>query len=298
MQIAPVLAAFMAALVSCSGDAEMEKEKLSIVVTIPPQAYFVEKIAGEKADISIILSGGKDPHFFEFSTREISQILSADIYFSIGLPQEAALVARLSASSGTLRIVDTGEDIPRRLPDAPFLANSGNSDTLPPADEENTDPHIWLSPALVKLQAQKIIDTLIVADPKNASYYISRHALFITEIDNLDREIQRQLSVVKEKTLLVYHPAFGYFADQYGFTQIPVEIEGKEPAARSLSILIETARRKRIRTLFVEPQTPQKKAQIIASSIGAEIMQIDPLARNWTETLLDFAKKIGGRKTE
>ncbi|RPJ08001.1 MAG: hypothetical protein EHM28_05475, partial [Spirochaetaceae bacterium] len=186
--------------------------------------------------------------------------------------------------------VDTSDGIKRRSLEEPVFATRG----VAGADLNNDllDTHVWLSPRLVRMQSEKIRDTLVRIDPAGKSIYEKGFAGFMAEIEELDKYIQTVLAGVKQRTILVYHPAFGYFTDEYGLTQLSVEIEGKEPSARWISRIVESAREKNIHTLFVEPQFPRREVSMLAESISAKIVEIDPLAKDWAQNLMTFAQEI------
>jgi zinc transport system substrate-binding protein len=90
----------------------------------------------------------------------------------------------------------------------------------------------------------------------------------------------------------VFHPAWGYFAHAYGLTQVPVEIEGKEPKPAQLKALIQHAREEGIKVIFVQPQFSSKSAKLVAREIGGEVAFVDPLAEDWSANLREVADKF------
>lgn len=152
------------------------------------------------------------------------------------------------------------------------------------------DPHVWLSPPLVMQQARNILDALVAADPEGRSYYATRYREFLSEIVELDLDLMEKFAAPDAKgQFMVYHPSWGYFADAYGLTQIPVELEGKEPKSGQLQGLIERAREDGVQVVFVQPQFSKRSAEIIAKAIDGEVVEVDPLAENWAENLRSVA---------
>jgi zinc transport system substrate-binding protein len=152
-------------------------------------------------------------------------------------------------------------------------------------EEENLDPHIWLSPLLAKVQAQTIYNTLVQLDAPHQSVYKTNLERFLADINTLDRDIRQSLAAVKSRKFIVFHPGWGYFARDYGLEMIPVEVGGQEPSASELANLITEAKRENIRFVFVEPQFSQQAAETIAKEIGGEVLLIDPLSPNWLDNL-------------
>jgi zinc transport system substrate-binding protein len=158
--------------------------------------------------------------------------------------------------------------------------------------EEGTDPHIWLSPRLVKIQARTITDALIEVDPTGQATYENNLAAFIQKLDVLDAHLIEALAPVKGKTLMVFHPAWGYFADAYGLEQEPIEVEGKEPSGQQLARMIELAKDEGVRIIFVQPQFSKRSAMRIAEAIGGAVVPINPLARDYLNNLERVATAV------
>ncbi len=155
------------------------------------------------------------------------------------------------------------------------------------------DPHIWLSPPLVMIQARNILAGLLSADPAHKSFYMENYKNFIKEAAGLDVEILSIFAKIKKhKKFMVYHPSWGYFAKSYGLHMIPIENQGKAPKPAMLKSLIIEAEKYNIKTLFVQPQFSRKSAQMIARAIHGKVIAIDPLSPAWASNLKDVALKI------
>ncbi len=157
---------------------------------------------------------------------------------------------------------------------------------------EGLDPHIWLSPRLVKIQAKSILSALLSADPGASDFYEKNYTQFMKEIDTLDQEIRHQMKGKEGFRFMVFHPSWGYFADEYGLEQVPIEVEGKNPKPAQLKQLIQDARKDDIRVIFVQPQFSSKSAKIVAREIRGEVVYADPMAENWMENMKHIAKKF------
>jgi zinc transport system substrate-binding protein len=152
------------------------------------------------------------------------------------------------------------------------------------------DPHIWLSPKLVKIQAKNILDGFLKIDEKHKDIYMENYKKFIKEIEDTDSKIKDTLSNLKNRKFMVFHPTWGYFADEYNLEQIPIEVEGKTPSMQTLAKLINKAKKDNIKVVFVQPQFSKKSAEIIAKQIGGKVIAVDPLAENWSENLISVSK--------
>jgi zinc transport system substrate-binding protein len=159
-------------------------------------------------------------------------------------------------------------------------------------EREGTDPHLWLSVGNAIRIAATIHAALVRLDPAGRETYDQGHAQLVEELEALDRRIADILAPVKGKPFFVFHPSFGYFADDYGLEQIAVETGGTEPSARQLARLIEQASSSDVRIIFVQPQFSQKSAETIAAEIGGAVVPIDPLAGDYIGNLERMARTI------
>ena len=161
-------------------------------------------------------------------------------------------------------------------------------------DEEHgtLDPHIWMSLANAKIMVQNICDGLVQVDPDNKTYYEGNRDSYLQELTQLDQDIGDGLSGVVNRRFMVYHPSFGYFAEEYDLTMIPVEEEGKEPTIAGIDHLIEQAKEHNIKVIFASPQFNQKYAQVIADAIGGEVISVDPLARDYITNMRSILSEL------
>ncbi|HEX2223306.1 MAG TPA: zinc ABC transporter substrate-binding protein, partial [Thermoanaerobaculia bacterium] len=158
-----------------------------------------------------------------------------------------------------------------------------------------SDPHVWVAPATVAVAAANIAEGLAAADPGRAAEYRANLRRFLNDIRDLDREIRARLgdsALGRGRAFLVYHPTWGYFADQYGLTQIAIEAEGREPSASRLIALIERARAEGVRVIFVQEGFPRKSAQVIAEAVGGRVVTADPQRYDWLDNLRDVAAEM------
>ncbi|MEA3420535.1 MAG: zinc ABC transporter substrate-binding protein [Acidobacteriota bacterium] len=254
--------------------------KIKVFVSILPQAYFVERIGGDRVDISVMVGPGSSPATYEPVPRQMVEIGNAQLFFRIGVPFENVWMDRLSKINPKMKVIDTRRGI-KLLPMKTHHHNQKSG---------VKDPHIWTSVRLVRIQAQNICNALINLDPDNRGYYQNNLTAFIDDLNNLDAEIVESLKGIRVRKFMVFHPAWGYFARDYGLDQIPIEIGGKEPGARELANLIEEAKNDGIKIIFVQKQFSEKSAEALADAIGGRIIQIDPLARDYLNNMKMIAE--------
>jgi zinc transport system substrate-binding protein len=281
---------------SCEGGrAEPTESAMLVFVSIPPQKYFVERIAGSHVRVEVLVGPGQSHHTYEATPRQIAGLHRARAYFRIGVPFEHGLVEKIGASMPHLEIIDTSRGVP--LIDMKEECDEPGETAEEHAHESGKDPHIWLDPKRVKVQARTIAAELTRLDPAHREEFARNLAEFEKDLDAADASIARKLSPVRGREFFVFHPAYGYFADAYGLKQVAVESGGKEPSLRGLTRLIRTARRDNARIIFVQPQFPVAAAQSVAQAIGGKVVPADPLSTDYLRNLENMADQILGALT-
>jgi zinc transport system substrate-binding protein len=268
---------------------EMNKEKIRVVVSIPPLAEFVEKIGGDKVSVSVMVPPGASPHTYEPSPLQLVELGEARIYVKVGTPIDFELVwlDKILSVNKDMLVVDASKGV--ELMD--MESGSGHADENAP-HSGRFDPHIWLSPRNAKIMVDNIYKGLIKTDPADEDYYSVREKAYLQELDTLDRDIGEMLSGIKNRRFMVYHPAWGYFARDYNLEEIPVEAEGKEPTARDIQHLIGQAKKYDIKIIFVSPQFNIKSAEVIAREIKGRVIFIDPLNRDYISSLRKLTQEL------
>ena len=271
-------------------------QPLKVYVSIPPQAYFVERIGAERVRVALLLKPGRSPATFTLTPRRMADLARADVYFGIGVPFEQALRPRFEKPSRRLVFVDTARGLPLRRIDDDHQVDQGeagvgtrNHDDAHP---HGADPHTWLDPLLAARQAETIRDSLIELDPEATESYRRNTNAFIEDLRRVHERIAHKLKPFKGRDLFVYHPSFGYFTDAYGLRQVAVEGKGRAPGPRRIERLIELARRRGVKVIFAQPQFSRAGAKAVAEAIDGEVVELDPLARNYLHNLEELATKI------
>jgi zinc transport system substrate-binding protein len=271
----------------------INKERIPVFVSILPQKYFVERIGGQEVQVAVMVGPGQSPATYEPMPRQMSQLSRAALYFSIGVPFEDAWLEKIKAAAPRMKVINTRADITLRKMDRHFHNEAQvKRDRHHHHDHEGLDPHIWLDPVLVKEQAKIVHRALVAQRPEKEEYFSHNLQEFFTDLDAVDLEIKRAFHGITNKKLLVFHPAWGYFCDRYGLTQIPIEIEGKEPGPRELAEIIEYAQEEGIRVVFVQAQFSSGQAKAVAEAIKGRVIFIDPLAEDYIANLKSIARAI------
>lgn len=271
----------------------LAEKPVNVAVSILPQKYFVEKIGGNRVAVSVMVLPGANPATYEPKPRQMVNLARAQIYFAIGVPFEDNWLQKFETSNPQMKIIRTQAGI-RKMP---MKAGGHVHHHIEHGHEKISsgakDPHIWLSPPLVMVQAKSIRDALVKADPEGRMVYEANYKAFLGELKILDLEIRNIFETTgKNNRFMVYHPSWGYFARNYGLEQIPIELEGKKPSPRQLLELIKKARKDHIKVIFVQPQFSEKSAETIADAIGGQVVFANPLAEDWKNNLLKVSEKF------
>lgn len=265
-------------MLSLAGLVGAEEKKISAFVSILPQAEFVERVGGPHVDVQVLVGPGQSPATYEPGPQQMARLGEARVLFRIGTPFEKGFIDRVAGLYKDLEVVDTRRGVPLR-----YFERKGR---------EVPDPHIWLDPSLVSIQAANICESLSRLLPEKRPVFEKNLASFQEDLSKVDRRIAKVLAPLKGSKFYVFHPAFGYFGDRYGLTQVAVEIEGKEPTPRQLAGLIQQAKDDGVKVIFVQPQYAKKHAETIAGEIGGAVVPINPLPRNYLENLENIAELL------
>ena len=271
--------------------------KPEISVSIAPQKYFLEKIAKDKFDINVMVKAGSSPHTYEPKTSQMKSLSNSKIYFYTGIEFEKAWLDKFKKSAPNTIFVDSSAGIERmgmkeHSHEEETNSNNHKDEKHDDHDHEGLDPHVWLDPILVKIQAKNIYDAVVSIDDSNKEFYTKNYEEFLNELDSLDVQIKEILKPYSQKAFMVFHPSWGYFAKRYDLEQISIEVQGKEPKPNELVELVKDAKKHNIKIIFVSPQFSQKSAKTIAQNIGGNVVAIDSLSENWEIDLLKAANEI------
>jgi len=262
-------------------------EPLNVAVTLPPQAEMVREVGGDHVVVQIVVPPGADPHTFEPTAGEIVRLSDSTLYFRVGpglLPFEDVLVDRLREIEPGIVVIDSSEGI--------SLLTSTDPD-----DRGSPDPHIWLSLRNAEIMTTHVRDALMEADPANADEYRANSDDYISRLQETDVEIRQVLIGSGVRYILVTHPSWGYFARDYGLTQVAIGEEGKEPTARELEQLVNRAETENIRVIFAEPEFSIRGAEVLAEEINGTVVLVDPLAERYLENMRKVAAAFAGEDT-
>jgi zinc transport system substrate-binding protein len=268
----------------CGKTALPTASKPLVLTSIAPYRFLAEKIAGDRLEVQTIVPTGANPHIFEPTSSETAQMARGEIWLQIGEPFEEKIGPILKARKPDLVLFDLRTGIP--------LLEEAHS-SCHHCSKDQFDRHIWLSPKLAALQAKEIERIFSEKYPEFAPEFKANLASLLNELSHLDREIKARLEPVQNRSILVSHPAFGYFCKDYHLEQLSVEFEGKDPRPKHLEEILKKARAQNIGLALSLPQHNNKGAELIAQKLSKPIYSIDPYSADYFGTLQELARLIG-----
>ncbi len=264
---------------------------LNVVVSILPQAYAIDRIAGDLVNVTTLVGPGQSPHNYETTPRQMANLSNSSVWFLSGTDFETALLPKITALYPNLKIVDGTEGVTFRLMDE---HEHEEEEEVEETHHMEYDKHTWLSKDPYIIQINHMSTTLAQLDSEHAEIYKENAQQFISEIETMFSTLKEELKPLSGSTVFVFHPAFGYFLDEFNIAQEAVETGGKEPTAKTLTALIQKAQEENVKAIFVQEQFPKEAAQSVADAVGAKVLSLDSLAYDWVENM----KKMGNTLLE
>ena len=275
---------FVASLFACSKKAQQEN---IITVTIEPQRYFAEQLVDTFFQIECMVPAGTSPETYDPAPAQMTKLARAKAYFCIGhIGFEEVWLDKLKQNYPQVQFFDNSLG-------TSFIASGHHHCHEHHAHtEKGIDPHLWNSPKEARRIVQNMHSALLSIDSANEKSYTARLQQLLDEIENTDEKITALLKNSSQKAFIIYHPALTYFARDYGLTQYCIESDGKEPSPEQLKTLIETAKEKAIKTVFIQQEFDRKNAELLAKETGCHLITINPLSYNWSEEMIRIAQAL------
>lgn len=262
-----------------------------ISVSILPQKYFVDQIAGDLLQVNVLVPPGSSPHNYEVLPSQMKDLAKSKVWLQIGLLTfEDAWKEKFAEINKDLVIVNCSKGID------PLAGSKCEEEGHDHEHSGTFDPHVWLDPAEVRIMAQNTLNALTKGFPQHSSEFEKNYAHFILKIDSLSAQINQKLAPLKNRNILIFHPALAYYARQFNLKQIPLELDGKEPSPRHMKDIVDLARKQNIKVVFIQKEFDSENALQLSREIGGEVVIIDPLDYNWEKQILDITEKIAAQK--
>ncbi len=283
--------AFTNLMFACN--ASKDKQENIITVTIQPQQYFAEQIAGDIFEIRAMVPAGSSPESFDPPASSFLALSKSRAYFRIGeIGFEKAWMDRLQAQAPMMKVYNNSEGI-NLIESACHTHSHSDHHTH---HHHNFDPHIWTTPTLADSISANMCRALCQLDPMNRIMFEDNYSALSKELKVLDNYLHSMLDPVKGQSFVIYHPALTYFAKEYGLTQYAIENDGKEPSVSHLKNLIDEVGQTNAKVIFIQEEFDQKHAQTVANALGLEVVQINPLSKDWQGEMIKIAKALSNEQ--
>lgn len=254
-----------------------------ISVSIEPLRNIVEHLAGDYYKVVTLTPVGASPETYEPTPKQLMDVSNSKLYFAIGtLGFEKQQLERMKETAPTLKIYTVSDGISLLS-----VQHEGHGDS--------TDPHIWMSPKNVVQMARNVCNALCQNDPEHTAVYKKKMADLERHADEVDRRIRLMVSKVRYRNFLIYHPALAYFANEYGFRQLTIEQDGKEPSSEHLATIISEAKAAEVHIIFLQREFKGRSVKSFSEATGARVVIINPLAYRWDNQAIAIAKALAAQ---
>jgi zinc transport system substrate-binding protein len=293
--IGPVICFLMILLLSSCGGKTRGTEKVGpgeqpiLAVSILPQAYFANRIAGDRVRVMTLAGPGQNPHNYEPTPKQMADLAAAGAWVLSGTEFEISLRPKVESLFPALLMVDGTRGVRFRTLEA---HDDEDEADLVGEDGVHIDRHTWLGQEPARILAGHIRDACIALDAAGKAVYQNNYGTLIEDIDREFDSLRQDLAALRGKTVFVYHPAFGYFLDEFGIVQAAVETGGREPTPRILNALIGQAKQEQVAVIFVQAQFPVYSARTVAAAAGAALVPLDPLAPDWLANIRTMGEAL------
>ena len=275
-KLSMLLVALAMFIVGCGGEKQSVSDKLQVAASFYPMAEFARNVAGDKAEVFVLVPDGAEAHDWEPSPSDLSRLGKAQVFVYNGVVEPWAKQALTALSERKILAVQTGLGLYERAGETHEEEHHHHDHGCAHGKQ---DPHVWISPKKAIKQVERITAVLFEADAKNAKYYQDNSAKYVEQLKALDIQLTNLAKNAPRKVFVTAHAAFGHLADDYGLKQLAVN--GLSPHAEStpadLQRLIKVVQEENVRYVFFETLTDPKLAKLVADETGAEISVLDPL---------------------
>lgn len=275
-------------LFSCNTSPRKPADKI-VFASILPLQYFTDQITGKSYTCEVMVPPGVGPETYNPTPRQMAEMSKAGAYFANGfLGFEEAYLDKFQSINPRLTFINTSTGV-----DLIHAEGHSHGDMQ---HEKGVDPHTWSSPDGAKIIARNIYDGMVKIDPANKEKFQVNLDRLLARIDSVDSAVKVILNNIPARTFMVFHPALGYFARQYGLEQLSIEFEGKVPTPKHVQNIVLQAKAQKIAYIMIQREFDVENAEIISNETGSKVIQIDPLAYDWPTEMLSLARKMAAAK--
>jgi zinc transport system substrate-binding protein len=278
-----MVVAILFTFIACNNTNKSEKQSGKDVVTVSilPEKTFVHKIAGEDFDVNVLIPPGASPASYTLLPSQLKDISKSSIWFRMGyIGFEHSWKDKIAQANEEMKVVNVAEGLDLI---ASEIVQHGDHVHI-----DGVDPHVWLSPTLVKQISKRILDELTILKPEKAADYKANYMRFVKECDELNIELMNKLKPYKGRKFIVFHPSLSYYAREYGLEQFSLESGGKEPTPQHLKMVVDMAKKEDIKVIYIQSEFDREHARVFADEIEGKIVEVWPLNPEWKDNLLNM----------
>ena len=256
--------------------------KPTVTVTIPPYQYFVDKIAGDKVDVNVMVSNGNNPETYEPNAQQMMELSNSALYLKVGsIGFEQTWMKKLLDNAPRMKVIDTSVGI------TPAQTPGGN-----------IDPHVWMSCRNARIIASNMLKALCELEPSHKAFFEKNYKSLFSIIDKRDSTIKESFKKDPDlvRKFVIYHPILTYFARDYQLEQLAIEEEGREPSAAQLKSLIERARKEKIKYCLIQAEFANRNTNTFINESHTKPMNINPLQGEWNWAMQEAATAVQGKE--
>lgn len=252
--------------------------KIGVVVSLGPEFEWVNAVGGDKVNVSLMIPSGSDPHTYEPLPNQLTQVSYAKMYIEIGssIEFENNYMDKIKEANPNMLVVNASQGIQ-------LIPNSAENEA------ETVDPHVWADPKNAKIMVNNIYNSLVQEDPADKEYFQKNRDQYLQQLDQLDKNTTQLLKGKQNTTILIFHPAFGYYAKDYNLTIVGAMINDEEPSPQRIAMMVDIAKKNNIMIVYSEPQYDPKFMQSLASQINGQVLTVSDLDEHYIQNMNNVA---------
>lgn len=280
-----ILYVFLVATLIFSGCVNQSEKADTISVSILPQKYFIDVLTGNAVDVNVMIPPGAGHATYSPTPMQFKKLSDSRLYIRIGyLGYEQAWIHRLKELNPKMEDLNLSEKT--ELIRGEEILHGDH------VHEGGVDPHIWLSPKVMIDLLPDVKQALINNYPQLKDTIEAHYPQLLAEVEGVHQRLSALSGLLTNRKFMIFHPAMTYLARDYGFEQIAIEQDGKEPSPALLAKTIQYARENDIRVIFIQKEYDVRNAQMVSKETGIKLIQVDYLEYNWTDMMNQIIDKL------
>ncbi|MCK5111639.1 MAG: zinc ABC transporter substrate-binding protein [Arcobacteraceae bacterium] len=247
--------------------------KDTLIVSIPPQKYFIEQIAKDNFNIKSMMDDDSILPTYKPTAQQYVWTENAIAYFKIGMYDEKKWIKKIKIKNKTIQTFDTNLNTQKYL-----ISNDINT---------------WLDPVIVKIQAKNILNSLTHLDPKNKKFYRDNYFKFMNNISRLDYQLKVLFKKNIRNHFIVFMPSWSYFSKRYNLKQLEINADPFSADKENIIEILNQINKYTSNIVFIPKYYfPKVLFNKVDEKYDTVVVPISPLEYDWADNLLNIAKII------